>query len=249
MRHSRLFGTRVLDSLLLVAAGIIVWQGLFAVVGSVAITPPIATIRYAGSLLTSDLFWNNLQATLRALGYSVAISWVLGVAIGTALGFNKFSGEVAEPIISSFYTIPKVTLYPLILLIFGLELSAKVAFGVIHGIIPVIIFTMSAVRTIAPVHLKTARVLNLTPFQTAWTILLPAVVPEVFTGLRIGFSLCMLGVIVGEMFASQRGLGFAIMNAMNTYNIRDMTALILLLVIFALLSNTILLIIDRRLHR
>jgi NitT/TauT family transport system permease protein len=124
-----------------------------------------------------------------------------------------------------------------------------VAFGVIHGIIPVIIFTMSAVRTIAPVHLKTARVLNLTPFQTAWTILLPAVVPEVFTGLRIGFSLCMLGVIVGEMFASQRGLGFAIMNAMNTYNIRDMTALILLLVIFALLSNTILLIIDRRLHR
>jgi NitT/TauT family transport system permease protein len=59
----------------------------------------------------------------------------------------------------------------------------------------------------------------------------------------------MLGVIVGEMFASQRGLGFAIMNAMNTYNIRDMTALILLLVIFALLSNTILLIIDRRLHR
>ena len=117
-------------------------------------------------------------------------------------------GEVADPILSSFYTIPKVTLYPVMLLIFGIGMSAKVAFGVIRGVIPVMLFTTAAVKNIPPVLLRTARVLRLSPTKTALSLLAPAVAPEIITGLRVGFALTLLGVLIGEMFASQRGLGF-----------------------------------------
>lgn len=242
-------GSRLLDGVLLLGVLGLAWQLVFEVVGDVAIAPPLATIVYAGNLLFEDYLWTNVAATLTALVWSVGLSWAFGVLIGVVLGFHRFSGEVAEPIITSLYTIPKVTLYPLVLLVFGLGLPAKIAFGVMHGIIPVVIFTMGAIRAIRPVHLKTARVLDLTPAQTARTILMPAVTPEIFTGLRVGFSLCMLGVIVGEMFASQRGVGYMVMNAMHVYDVKALTASIFLLVVFAVVSNTALLAVDRRLRR
>ena len=73
--------------------------------------------------------------------------------IGLALGAHRLAGEVTEPILAALYSIPKITLYPVILLLFGLGISAKIAFGVIHGIIPVILFTMNAVRNIRAVYL------------------------------------------------------------------------------------------------
>jgi NitT/TauT family transport system permease protein len=142
-----------------------------------------------------------------------------------------------------------VTLYPLVLLIFSLGISAKIAFGIMHGIIPVILFTMGAVRNIEPVHLKTARVLRLSAWQTATTILAPAVIPEIFTGLRVGFSLTLLGVIIGEMFASQRGLGFLVINGINTHDVPTMMAVILLIIVFAIAASSLLLAADRKLHR
>jgi NitT/TauT family transport system permease protein len=113
----------------------------------------------------------------------------------------------------------------------------------------VILFTLNAVRAIDRVHLKTARALDLTPWQTATTILAPAVTPEIFTGLRLGFALTLLGVIIGEMFASQRGLGFMIVNGMNLHDVPTMMAVILLIVVFAVAASTALLAADRRLHR
>jgi len=87
-------------------------------------------------------------------------SAVAGVVLGLMPGTHRL-GEVADPILSSFYTIPKVTLYPVMLLIFGIGMSAKVAFGVIRGVIPAMLFTTAAVKNIPPVLLRTARVLRL----------------------------------------------------------------------------------------
>ena len=241
--------TRYLDIALLLLFLLAAWQALYAAVGEVALTPPLATIRNAGALLASPVFWRHLEATADAFAVSLAITAAGGVAAGLALGFRRFAGQVSEPILTAVYTLPKVTLYPLVLLIFGLGISAKIAFGVMHGIIPVMLITMNAVRNIDPVHLKTARALNLTPLQTAATVLAPAVTPEIFTGLRLGFSLTLLGVIIGEMFASQRGLGFMIINGMNTHDVPTMMAVILLIVTFAVTAGTLLLAADRRLHR
>ena len=240
---------RYIDLLILLLILLATWQALYAAVGDVALTPPIATIRNAGALLASPTFLRHLQATAEAFAASLLITAVAGVAAGLALGFHRFSGLVSEPILTAVYTLPKVTLYPLVLLVFGLGISAKIAFGVMHGIIPVTLITMNAVRNIDPVHVKTARALNLTPLQTAMTVLAPAVAPEIFTGLRVGFSLTLLGVIIGEMFASQRGLGFMIINGINTHDVPTMMAVILLIVLFAVTAGSLLLAIDHRLHR
>jgi len=249
MMASSIFNTRALDALVLIALFVAVWQGLYEYAGDAAITSPLTTLGYASSLVKTSNFWSHAQATLAAFLYALAISIALGVALGLALGFQRFAGDVAEPILVALYTIPKITLYPLILLIFGLGVSAKVAFGVIHGVIPIILFTLNAVKNINPVLLRTSRVMRLSTWQTVSTVLAPAVMPELITGVRVGFSLTMLGVLIGEMFASQRGLGFLIINGISLHNVRMTTAVILIVVVFAIAANGLLLWIDKRMHR
>lgn len=239
---------RAMDAALLVAGILVLWQIVHILAGDVAITAPLPTFGYAWELIGLDWFAPHLAATAKAFAASFAISAALGIVLGLWLGFHRLSGEVAEPILAALYSIPKITLYPLILLIFGLGLSAKVAFGVIHGVIPVIIFTLNAVRNINPIYVRTARVLRLSTWQLAATVLVPAVLPEIMTGLRVGFALTLLGVVIGEMFASQHGLGFIIINGINVHDVKTMTAVILLLVLFSAGSNILLLALERRLH-
>jgi NitT/TauT family transport system permease protein len=108
---------------------------------------------------------------------------------------------------------------------------------------------MNAVRNIKPVYVKAARTLHLGAPATALRVLIPAALPEVVTGLRVGFSLTLLGVLIGEMFASKAGLGFLIINAIGLADIRTMMAVVLMLFLFAVVASSILLWIDHRLHR
>ena len=149
----------------------------------------------------------------------------------------------------ALYSIPKITLYPIVLLAFGIGMPAKVAFGAIHGIVPVAIFTLGAVRSLNPVYAKAARVMRLPPTQIARRVLLPAAIPEIFTGIRIGFSLTLIGTLLGEMFASQRGLGYLLIQAIGLHNVKVIMAVTLLLVIVAVAASAALLALDRRLRR
>ena len=137
----------------------------------------------------------------------------------------------------------------MILLLFGLGISAKIAFGVIHGIIPVAVFTMNAVRNIHAVYFRAAKAMRLSGVQTAWSIVLPATVPEIVSGFRLGFALTLLGTLIGEMFASQRGLGYMLVKAMETNDVGTVMALALLLITLATIASSVLLAVDRKLHR
>ena len=137
----------------------------------------------------------------------------------------------------------------MILLLFGLGISAKIAFGVIHGIIPVAIFAMNGVRNVRGVYFRAARAMRLSPLQTAWSIVLPASVPEIVSGFRLGFALTLLGTLIGEMFASQRGIGYMLVKAMETNDVLTVMALALLLITLATAASAVLLALDRRLHK
>jgi NitT/TauT family transport system permease protein len=78
---------------------------------------------------------------------------------------------------------------------------------------------------------------------------MPATLPEIFTGLRVGFSLTLVGTLIGEMFCSQRGLGYLLMAAIGLYRMDTILAITLLLVLFAASVNSVLLLVDHRLHR
>ncbi len=244
-----LLSHRALGTAAVIGALIAGWQVLYWYAGANALTAPLETFRYTAELVAAPRFHPHLLETLRAFGLALGFALSLGIAIGFSLGLSRFAGEVAEPVLVALYSIPKITLYPIVLLAFGIGMPAKVAFGAIHGIVPIAIFTLGAVRNLNPVYLKTARTLRMTPWQIVRRVLLPAATPEIFTGIRIGFSLTLIGTLLGEMFASQRGLGFLLIQAIGLHNIKLIMALTLILVVAAVSASALLLRVDRRLRR
>jgi NitT/TauT family transport system permease protein len=240
---------RTTDTLLLLLALLVFWEILHRVAGETAMPAPLPTFAYLVHNVATPRFVANLSTTGLELAYALLLAYGIGLAIGVWMGAHRLSGAVSEPILVSLYSLPKITLYPVVLLIFGLGISGKVAFGALHGILPVALLTMGAIRAIPPVYLRAARTLQLSPWQTISTVLLPAALPEVFTGLRIGFTVTLLGVLLGEMFASKEGLGAMIMNAVQLVQGEEMMMVALVLFAFAALANALLLFIEHRLHR
>ena len=240
---------RVIDTLVIAAAVLLIWQGLARWVGTTALAGPGPTLAYFVHFVPSHRFAVNALATAITFGWALIIAYGIGLAIGVWMGAHRLSGAVGEPILITLYSIPKITLYPVILLIFGLSLGGKVTFGAIHGVLPVALLTMAAIRNIPPVYLKAARTLHLSPWQTIVKVLLPATLPEVVAGLRIGFTVTLFGVLLSEMFASERGLGFLIVNDMALLQTEEMISIAVVLFVFAAAANALLLWMERRMHR
>lgn len=240
---------RIGDILLVLLAILIGWELLFLAAGDIAMAPPLQTFAYVFELFGSPEFWPHIAETMKAFAFAFVVSILIGLGLGLWMGSHRLSGEVAEPILVALYSLPKVTLYPLVLMVFGLGMSAKVAFGAIHGCIPIAIFAMNALLNIRPVLLKAGKTMNLSPQQIVTTIMLPAALPEIMSGIRTGFSLTLLGVIIGEMFASKRGLGFLIVNAIEFADTKTMLAVSVILFAFAAVCNSLLLRIDNALHQ
>lgn len=232
-----------------VVALVILWQLLFLKLGPRVLTPPLATFANAASMLGSPGFWPDIAESIRAFLIALLIAFGLGISGGLLIGSWPACAEVTEPLLVDANTVPKVALYPVILLVFGLGIWARVVFGALHGVIPIMISSIAAVRNVSPTYVRAGRTMHLTRWQMVRRIWAPACVPELFTGLRLGFSLTLLGTIFGEFFASQKGVGFLLMNAIDLRNIPTITSLILILVVFAVTANSALLAIDRKLHR
>jgi NitT/TauT family transport system permease protein len=240
---------RATDTLIILIVMVALWQALHQIAGDTALPAPLATMSYLMHTVATPRFTESAVTTAEELALALVFAYGIGLAVGVWMGAHRLSGVVGEPILVAIYSLPKITLYPVVLLICGLGLSGKVVFGAMHGILPVALLTMGAIRAIPPVYLRSARALHLTPWQTISTVLLPAALPEVFTGLRIGFTVTLLGVLLGEMFASKQGLGYLIMNAMSLAQSEEMMTVAIVLFVFAAIANALLLWIEHRLHR
>ncbi len=242
-------GARAFDFAVFAGLVLAVWQLAHVVGGEVAMTSPLGTLVFTARSIASGELWPHFEATLGAFAIAYVLAASMGVLAGAVLGYHRLSGEVAEPVLVAVYSIPKVTLYPIILLFFGIGIGAEVAFGALHGVIPITLFTMNGVRNIKPVYIKAARTMRIRPYDLLRTVLLPATLPEVFTGLRVGFSLTLIGTLLSEMFGSRRGIGFMLMQAIGLHHMDIIMSLTFLLVMFALMANAAMLVIDHRLHR
>ena len=225
-----------------------IWQAAAPWVGPDALSPPWATFVALTRMLGTAVFWGHIAETGSACSIALAIAIVAGLAIGLAIGLHDFSARVVEPFLLAANAVPKIVLYPIVLLIFGIGMPAKVAFGAMHGIVPVAIFAIAGCRGVPPVLLRTARTMRMGWHETIRAIVLPAALPDIFTGIRIGASLTLIGTLLGEMFGSQRGLGFLLMTAIGTQNTETIMAVTLLLAIFAAGLSTALLAVDHRLR-
>lgn len=231
----RIYIDRVLAVLLVLG----LWNFLSLSYGSDAVAAPMATWQRLVMLISTGFIGPHLNFTLSSWIVSVLLAGVVGLSIGLLLGLHRASGLVFEPLIIAVSSLPKVTLYPIVLLICGLGQSSKIAFGFIHGVLPIMLFTLGAAREIPLHYVKTARTLGLNRVATLRRVMLPAMASGIVSGMRLGASLALLGVIIGEMFGAQQGLGFLLMNAIDINDTAQMAAVALILIFLALALNAL----------
>jgi len=229
---------------------LLVWQVSSNLFSYLFLPTPLKTF----SVLKAGLAWSgwllsDLKDTLIELSVGYLFAVVLGLAVGFVLGLNRLLREVAEPFVLNIYAIPKVTLFPIFLFIFGLGMESKIAFGFFHGIFPIIILTMGAIKDIKNIYLKVGRSFRLNPLQVFKEIVFPSTLPSVMTGLRLGFNLSFIGVILGEMAASKSGLGYALMKSEGAFYMEKIICIVVVLAVIAIAINYLYYAIEGRLVR
>jgi len=239
---------RTADFVGVLVVGVAIWEAASLVAGPELVVPPWATVSQIGVLAHRPSFWGNVEATVLAFVVAAVIATAVGIGLGTWLGFSRGASETGEPLLMSLGSLPKVTLYPVILMLCGLGMSAKITFGVIHGVVPITLFTMGAVRNVPPIVLRVGRLHNLSMREQVFSLLIPAALPEIFSGVRIGLSVTLLGVILGEMFASTRGLGSMLMGAIGLADLRSVAAIALILIVSAVALSATMMWLDGRMH-
>jgi NitT/TauT family transport system permease protein len=227
------FADQLLLTLFLVAA----WQLASMKLGSNALPSPLETGRRLSELSQTWNFWSHVGETAIAVVIAGLLGAVGGAVLGLSLGLSRFASEVASPVLVAIYAMPKVVLYPVVLILFGISLSAKVALGILNGFAPVVIIAMEAVRHISPSIVRTGQVFHLSQSDMILRVLLPATLPEILTGVRIGLALTIVGVLIGEIFASNKGLGFLLTNASQLNDNLTVMSLTVFVVMAAMLMN------------
>ncbi|WP_200760178.1 ABC transporter permease [Effusibacillus dendaii] len=225
----------------------ILWEALYLLVKEPAMASPwqsiVALVNNAGEWLT------DIGITLTALLVSFAICAVMGTIFGFFVGLSSFWTQTIHPILLALYSIPKVTLYPVFLLVFGLTVEGRIAFSVFHGIFPICIICMEATRMIPKTYLKLATAYQMSFVQKVRYIIIPAILPQLVVGLRMGFSLCFLGLILSEMFASYKGLGYRLTHYMALNQTSAILALFLIVIFLAFFFTFIFLLWQERMER
>jgi NitT/TauT family transport system permease protein len=177
------------------------------------------------------------RVTLFETSCSFVITAALGLIVGILLGLNPWTAQVMRPFLTVAWAAPKIVLIPVFLFVFGLGVWSKVGLAVSFGIFPMIAFTMSGIVDVKKVHLKTARVFKLSKWALFWKVLFPSSIPHITVGLRYAFSLCFIGSVIGEMFASAQGLGTQLLQAQGIADISRMLAILIILVSIAVVVN------------
>lgn len=177
-------------------------------------------------------FYSNLGVTLYEIFVAFAVSSVVGVLVGFAWGANGFLKNTFEPLLYLFYSAPSIILYPVIFLIFTVHPPSKIVFGIMLGLFPVIVNTISGFGELKPQYLKVARVSGASSQQVFTKIVLPGLAPSIMGALRLGLSYVIIGVIAGEVIAAPSGIGASI--ATTAFNLHMDYMWSLILVVFGL---------------
>lgn len=157
--------------------------------------------------------WIYGEALLTTL-YEVACAMLLacgaGILVGAVVGGLARLRQVLLPVFSSLYAIPIVILYPVFTAWFGIGSESKIAFAGIYGFFPVMLSTAAGIRTIDPQYLLAARSMGATVPQQITRVIIPASIPTILAGLRLGGALTIIGVVVSEMLISAAGIGYIV---------------------------------------
>jgi ABC-type nitrate/sulfonate/bicarbonate transport system permease component len=188
--------------------------------------------------LSSPDFYVDLALTLFAAWTGFVAGSVIALALGLVLGLAPFGRRVFEPFITAIGGTPKVIFLPIIFLVFGLGIESKIAKAALSAFFPVVLSTTSAFVQIPTILLLTGRSFNLSTWQMASKVYLPAIANPVLTSLRLAISMSIIGVLSAEIANPSGGLGFRLMRYADQFKVDYVYADAVLIFALAALINS-----------
>lgn len=209
-----------------VIAGIVIWQlvGQFVVGNNLFLATPSSSVEAMIAMASKGLLWHDIAVSGEEFVSGFLIASVFGIAFGIAMSSRKGIAAVMQPWVSGFYATPIVALAPLLILWFGVGVVSKMAVVISLVIFPVIINTEAGLNSADRELIEAAHAFGATQSEVFTKVSIPAASPYILTGLRLGIGRGLIGVVVGELFGSNAGLGFLINNAAQVFNMPDLFA-------------------------
>jgi len=180
-----------------------------------------------------------LQLTLFELKVAFVLAVAIGLVLGLAIGLQPLVRRSFFPIVLLLYGMPQVTILPLFILFFGIGAASKIAFGVTHGVFPVIVTVVAGVQNLKPILLISARAMGASRWQMFRHVIFPHMVPSFFAGMRLGMSGVLLGVLLAELYVSTAGIGYFTTLFTQNFDPTRLLGLISILAAMAIALNEI----------
>ena len=240
--NARTVTSDVLLGAIPIALLIAVWQGLVSFgYAPVTLLPPPGRVFYrmVQQLLTST-YQQDIAATLFRLfaGFSVAV--FLGVTVGLAAAVNPAVNAVVRPIVRVLAPLPKVALYPALLLLVGFGHQSKILLVTFDALFPILLATYYGASTVEQKLIWSAMAAGTPPREILFKVVLPAAAPSILTGCRIGLVISCIVVFLAEMITSTDGLGHVLVTAARTFQAVDMFVPLITISLLGLILNGLL---------
>ena len=243
---NRLFGERAAGRmtrpgpvrLLIVIAFFLVWEVGVRLFGDpLFLSPPTEVVRDFFVLIEEPKVVAAVTMTFWEIVVAFVLSVITGLLIGLPVGLHLFSRRAVFPIILLLYATPQVVFLPLVILYFGIGPASKIAFGLSHGIFPIIVTVVSGVQNLNPVLLTASRSMGASRRQVLRWVVFPHMVPSLFTGMRLGMTGVLLGVLLAELYVSSGGIGYYTRLFTDTFAPGKVFALVGVIAVFAVVLN------------
>jgi len=204
------------------------------------LTSPSAIALRAWEDLRGAELWSGLQTTAMEFSLAFLISLFLGVVLGVLFFRFQILRSAIEPLLLALYAAPTILLYPVFLTLFGLGSAAVVSMAIVFGSIPIMVNVSVGLAGVEPIFVKLGRSLKTTRWQMFWKIMFPAATPTIFTGLRLGFTYTLVGVIAIEFITFSGGLGKMVSWRYFLFDTDGVFSGIVFIILIAVLMNHLL---------
>jgi NitT/TauT family transport system permease protein len=218
------------------------WQALvsFGYAPPTLLPPPGLVLERMAHQLTAVTFQQEIAATLFRLFVGFAIAVVLGVILGLAAAASPAIDALVRPIVRVLAPLPKVALYPALLLLVGFGHESKVILVAADALFPILLSTYHGASTVEQKLIWSAMAAGTPPRQVLFKVVLPAAAPSILTGCRIGLVISCIVVFLAEMITSTDGLGHVLVTAARTFQAVDMFVPLITISLLGLILNGLL---------
>ena len=228
----------ILRGCISIFAGLLIWEILARLLleNELLIPPPSSVLRSFWRLAVSGQLNKHFAATLLEFTYGFTAATIFGIVVGYLMGMHRWFDEVMEPWIATLYSIPIITVVPLIIIWFGIGMVSKVIVVFKITAVAIILNTAAGIKHLDPMWLELAKSLRLSRWETTYKIRFPGALPYIITGMRLGVGRALLGVVVAELMAANAGLGYLLRDSSETWDSPKLFVTVTLLAVIGLLS-------------